>query len=131
MNQLSLPYDMKIGETVQSMVLAGVAVSVIFDKTKDMRNGPQSLTTFYKLYRKDIVAARAQLHQAIGSAIMEKALADRDMKALELVAKTKLGWSEKLIVEEQDPNSLDENTSAIDDLLAKLNLKGQSNGDAE
>lgn len=125
MNQLSLPYDMKIAETVQSMVLAGVAVSVIFDKTKDMRNGPQSLTTFYKLYRKDLVAARAQLHQAIGSAIMEKALADRDMKALELVAKTKLGWNEKLIVEEQDPNSLDENTSAIDDLLAKLNLRAK------
>jgi hypothetical protein len=131
MNQLSLPHDMKIAETVQSMVLAGVSVSVIFDKTKDMKNGPQSLTTFYKLYRKDLVAARAQLHQAIGSAIMEKALADRDMKALELVAKTKLGWNEKLIVEEQDPNSLDENTSAIDDLLAKLNLKGQSSGDEE
>jgi hypothetical protein len=117
---------MKIGETVQSMVAAGVAVSVIFDKTKEMRNGPGSLTTFYKLYRKDIVAARAQLHQAIGSAIMEKALVDRDLRALELVAKTKLGWSEKIIVEEQDPNSLDENTSAIDDLLAKLNLKAKS-----
>jgi hypothetical protein len=131
MNQLSLPYDMKIGETVQSMVLAGVSVSVIFDKTKDMRNGPQSLTTFYKLYRKDLVAARAQLHQAIGSTIMEKALVERDMKALELVAKTKLGWNEKLIVEEQDPNSLDENTSAIDDLLAKLNLKDQPSGEED
>jgi hypothetical protein len=129
MNSQALPYDMKIAETVQSMVLAGVSVSVIFDKTKDMRNGPQSLTTFYKLYRKDLVAARAQLHQAVGSAIMEKALVERDLRALELVAKTKLGWNEKLIVEEQDPNSLDENTSAIDDLLAKLNLKGRSSGE--
>jgi hypothetical protein len=130
MNQLSLPYDMKIAEVVQRMVASGVAVSVIFDTTKDMRNGPQSLTTFYKLYRKDLVAARASLHEGVGSTIVAKALAG-DTKLLELLAKTKLGWSEKIIVEEQDPNSLDENTSAIDDLLAKLNLKGQPDGDEE
>lgn len=123
MNAQALPYDMKIAETVQRMVLSGVSVTVIFDTVKDMKNGPQSLTTFYKLYRKDLVAARATLHEGIGSAIMEKALKDRDMKALELVAKTKLGWNEKILVEESDPNSADEYTSAIDDLLAKLNIK--------
>lgn len=126
MNAQALPYDMKIAETVQRMVTSGVSVSVIFDTVKDMKNGPGSLTTFYKLYRKDLVAARAALHEGIGSAIMRKALVDNDMKALELVAKTKLGWNEKLIIEEQDPNALDENTSAIDDLIAKLNLKSKS-----
>jgi hypothetical protein len=97
---------------------------VIFDTVKEMKNGPGSLTTFYKLYRKDLVAARAALHEGVGNLIVQKALGG-DVKLLELLAKTKLGWSEKLIVEEQDPNSLDENTSAIDDLLAKLNLKAK------
>lgn len=125
MNALALPYDMKIAETVQRMVAAGVAVSVIFDTTKDMKNGPGSLSTFYKLYRKDLVAARASLHEGVGSTIVKKAL-EGDTRLLELLAKTKLGWTEKIIVEEQDPNSLDENTSAIDDLLAKLNLKAKA-----
>jgi hypothetical protein len=128
MNSQSLPYDNKIAETVQRMVARGVAVAVIFDTTKEMKNGPQSLTTFYKLYRKDLVAARASLHEGVGGLIVQKAL-EGDTKLLELLAKTKLGWNEKIIVEEQDPNSLDENTSAIDDLLAKLNLKAKSDED--
>jgi hypothetical protein len=122
MHSQALPYDMKIAETVQRMVASGVSVNVIFDTTKEMKNGPQSLTTFYKLYRKDLVAARAALHGGVGSLIVKKAM-DGDVKLLELLAKTKLGWSEKVIVEEQDPNSMDENTSAIDDLLAKLGLR--------
>jgi hypothetical protein len=124
MHSQALPYDMKIAETVQRMVASGVSVNVIFDTTKEMKNGPQSLTTFYKLYRKDLVAARAALHEGVGNLIVKKAM-DGDVKLLELLAKTKLGWSEKVIVEEQDPNSMDENTSAIDDLLAKLNLKAK------
>lgn len=118
-----LPYDMAIATKVQSMVASGVSIAVIFDTVKEMKNGPGSLATFYKLYRKDIISARAALHEGVGSAIVQKALVDKDMKALELLAKTKLGWNEKVILEEADPNRLDENTTAIDDLLAKLNLK--------
>lgn len=118
-----LPHDMQIAQKVQSMIASGITVAIIFDTVKDMKHGPQSLATFYKIYRSDLVAARALLHEGIGSAIMQKALVDRDMKALELVAKTKLGWNEKIILEESDPNGADEYTSAIDDLLAKLNIK--------
>lgn len=118
-----LPHDMQIAEKVQKMVASGVSIAIIFDTVKDMKNGPRSLATFYKIYRQDIVAARASLHEGIGTAIMQKALVDKDMKALELVAKTKLGWNEKIILEEADPNGADEYTSAIDDLLAKLNIK--------
>jgi hypothetical protein len=118
-----LPYNMQIATTVQRMVASGVPISIVFDTTKEMKDGPGSLSTFYKLYRKDIVSARAALHEGVGSIIMQKALVDKDMKALELVAKTKLGWNEKVILEEADPNGVDEYTSAIDDLLAKLNIK--------
>jgi hypothetical protein len=76
----------------------------------------------YKIYRSDIAEARAGLHEGVGAAIMEKALVDRDLRALELVAKTKLGWNEKIEVVDED--TADEDTSPIDDLIAALNLKG-------
>lgn len=105
------------------MILAGVPITVIFDKIKDMSNAPRSYTTFYKLYAKDIALARAMLHESIGGQIMQKALGDKDLNALIFVAKTKLGWNDKIIVEERDPNAVDENTSAIDDLMAKLGIE--------
>ena len=63
---------------VQNMVASGVSIAIIFDTVKDMKNGPRSLATFYKIYRQDIVAARAALHEGIGTAIMKKALVDKD-----------------------------------------------------
>lgn len=126
MSNSPLPHDMKVAETVQRMVQAGVSMSVIFDKVKEMPNGPRSLSTFYKIYRVDIVTARANLHETVGSLIMEKAVIDKDYRALEFVAKTKLGWNEKVVVEERDPDGVDQDTSAIDDLIAALNLKKKS-----
>jgi hypothetical protein len=114
---------MKIAVEIQRMTKAGVATNVIFDKVKEMPNGPRSLTTFYKIYRGDLVQARATLHEAVGSLIMEKAIVEKDYRALEFVAKTKMGWNEKVIVEERDPGEVDQDTSAVDDLIAALNLK--------
>ena len=108
------------------MVMAGVSMSVIFEKIKEMPNGPRSLTTFYKHYRNDIVSARATMHEAVGSKIMQKALVDGYYPALEFVAKTRMGWNDKVIVEERDSGDLDQDTSAVDVLLAALNLKGPS-----
>lgn len=123
MTNQPLPHDLKVAETIRRMIQAGVSMSVIFDKVKDMTNGPRSYTTFYKIYRSDIADARANLHEAVGSLIMQKAVVDQDYRALEFVAKTKLGWSEKVVVEEADNDGLNEDTSAIDDLIAALNLK--------
>ena len=105
------------------MILAGVPTTIVFDKIKDMANAPRSYTTFYKLYAKDIALARAMVHETIGGKIMDKALKDNDLNALIFVAKTKLGWNDKIIIEERDPNATDENTSAIDDLMAKLGIE--------
>jgi hypothetical protein len=124
MSNAPLPYSNQIAETIRARISQGVTMSVIFDEVKEMKNGPGSYSTFYKLYRSDIVGARANLHAGVGAKIMQKALVDGDMRALELLAKTRLGWSEKIIVEERDPEtSVDHDTSAIDDLLAKLGLK--------
>lgn len=125
MGNQPLPHDLAIAVEIQRMIKAGVTMSVIFDKVKNMKNGPRSYMTFYKHYRGDIVNARATRDEAVGSVIMEKALVDKDMRALELIAKTKMGWNDKVIVEERNPDDVDEDTSAIDDLIAALNLKGR------
>jgi hypothetical protein len=114
---------MKIAVEVQRMTKAGVAVNVIFDKVKEMVNGPRSLTTFYKIYRGDLISAKASTHEAVGSLIMEKILVGKDYRAMELFAKTKMGWNEKVVVEERGPDDADQDTSAVDDLIAALNLK--------
>jgi len=123
MGNQPLPHDLKIAVEIQRMIKAGVSTNVIFDKVKEMPNGPRSLTTFYKHYRNDIVTARATLHEAVGSLIMEKAMVEKDYRALEFVAKTRMGWNEKVVVEERGPDDADQDTSAVDDLIAALNLK--------
>ena len=127
MSNQSLPHDIKLSKEIQRMILAGVPISIIFDKIKDMANAPRSLTTFYKIYSRDMALARAMLNESVGSKIMDKALVDGDLNALMFVAKTKLGWNDKIIVEERDPNAIDENTSAIDDLMAKLGIEPEEN----
>lgn len=123
MGNQPLPHDINVAATIQRMLSAGVPMSLIFDTVKDMPNGPRSYTTLYKHYRADIVAAKARLHEAVGSLMMQKALVDKDQRALEFIAARKLGWNEKVVVEESDPTALNEETSAIDDLIAALNLK--------
>ena len=127
MSHNALPYDIKLSQEIQRGILAGVPISVIFDKIKDMANAPRSYTTFYKLYAKDIALARAMIHESIGSAIMDKALVDKDLNAMMFVAKTKLGWNDKIILEEKDPNAIDHDTTAIDDLMAKLGIEQEDN----
>jgi len=117
------PHNLAIATEIRRMIRAGVAITVIFDKIKDMKDAPRSYTTFYKIYRSDIADARANLHEAVGSLIMSKAVVDQDWRALEFVARTKMGWSEKVVVQEADDTNPDESTSAIDDLIAALNLK--------
>lgn len=116
-----LQHEVKIAAYIRAAIARCVKMSVIHDKVIEM-GGPRSLRDMYTLYRSDIAEARAGLHEGVGAAIMEKALVDRDLRALELVAKTKLGWNEK--VEVVDEDTADEDTSPIDDLIAALNLKG-------
>ena len=123
MSNAALPYDNKIGELIRVRMAQFVTMAVIFDEVKEMKNGPGSYTNLYRIYRTDIVQAKALRSGAVGSKIVQKALVDGDMRALELLAKTRMGWSEKVIIEESDPDSdIDHDTSAIDDLLAKLGL---------
>lgn len=118
---------MTIASAVQAKVLAGVPISVIFDEIKDWRNGPKSYATFYKIYRTDIATARGLLHQTVGETIYKKAVKDEDLGALSLLAKGRLGWSEKTIITESDPTEEDKDTGPLESLFEKLKLKFPDN----
>lgn len=122
-------HQVNIAAYIRKAIKAGVAMKVILDKIQDMDGAPRNMQTLYKVYRSDIADARSQLGVDIGEKIMEKALVDGDMKALELVARSKLGWSPTQTIVEADPEDENENTSAIDDLIALLNIKKDQDGE--
>jgi hypothetical protein len=123
MPNYKIPHSLEVAAVIRANVAAGVPMRITFDQIKEMKGGPRSYKTLYSTYRGDIVDARASLHAVVGKAIMDKALVDGDMQALTLIAKGRLGWSEKLLVEEVDSDDVDEDNSAIDTILAMLKLK--------
>lgn len=123
----ALPHSMQVATYIRRAIKAGVSIRVIFDDIQRYPNAPRSYATFYKIYRGDIAQARAELGLEIGETIMEKALADKDGKMLELVARSKLGWSPSQTVVDADPEDISEETGAIDDLIALLGLKEKGN----
>lgn len=126
-----LPHNIAIAAKLRSGIRAGVSMRVLHDQIRCMKDGPQSLMTLYKIYRDDIADARGEFHEQIGSKIVEKALVDGDMRALELVARSKMGWSPSVTVVETEPDELTEETGAIDDLLTLLNLgKNETSDDS-
>lgn len=116
-------HNLKIAQYVRRAIKAGVAMKVILDDIQKYDGAPAAMNTLYKVYREDIAAARAELGTLVGEKIMEKGIVDGDMKALELIARSKLGWSPTQAIEVKDEDGEDEATSAIDDLIALLNVK--------
>lgn len=121
----SLPHDMKIATKIRASISAGVSMRVIFDSVVTMKNAPKSYQTFYKIYRDDIASARASIQEEIGSVVINAAKGG-DLKAAELFLRSRAGWNPTLKIEEVEPEDVAEDTGAIDDLLALLGKKRQS-----
>jgi hypothetical protein len=79
----------------------------------------------YKTYRDDIAQARADIQEAVGAVVVNKAL-EGDLKAAELFLRSKAGWNPTIKILEEDPEDVTEDTGAIDDLLALLGKKKQA-----
>ena len=122
-------HRMEIAAYIRKAIKAGVSMNVILDRIQDMEGAPRNKATMYKVYRSDIADARSQLGVDIGERIMKKALHEGDMKALELVARSKLGWSPTQTIVESDSDDENEDTSAIDDLIALLGIKKNDSDD--
>jgi hypothetical protein len=120
MSDLKRQHQLKIASHIRGSIAAGVSMRVIFDEIQKYDDAPQSMQTFYKVYRGDIAESRGNMHQLVGNKILEKAL-EGDTKMLELVARSKMGWSPLTTVNENDiTDEADENTTAVEELATLL-----------
>lgn len=119
---LTLKHDLRIATYIIQAIKAGVSMAAILDKVSTMPNGPRAKASLYKVYRNEIANARADLAEELGEVAMKMAKAG-DVKMLDLALRSKAGWSPTQTVIESDKDDEDENTSAIDDLLAMLKVK--------
>jgi len=117
-----LIHNLKIATYIRKAIRAGVSMKVILDNIQNYDHAPSSMAGMYSAYRNDIAEARANIQEAVGSVVVQKAL-DGDMKAAELFLRSKAGWNPTIKIEEVDPEDIKEDTGAIDDLLALLGKK--------
>ena len=114
-----LIHNLKIATYIRKAIRAGVSMKVILDNIQNYDHAPSSMAGMYSAYRNDIAEARANIQEAVGSVVVEKALSG-DMKAAELFLRSKAGWNPTIKIEEVDPEDIKEDTGAIDDLMALL-----------
>lgn len=114
-----LIHNLKIATYIRKAIRAGVSMKVILDNIQNYDHAPSSMAGMYSAYRNDIAEARANIQEAVGSVVVQKAL-DGDMKAAELFLRSKAGWNPTIKIEEVDPENIKEDTGAIDDLMALL-----------
>jgi hypothetical protein len=120
-----LIHNLKIATYIRKAIRAGVSMKVILDNIQNYDHAPSPMAGMYSAYRNDIAEARANIQEAVGSVVVQKAL-DGDMKAAELFLRSKAGWNPTIKIEEVDPEDIKEDTGAIDDLLALLGKRTQS-----
>ncbi len=119
---LQLKHRVDIATIIVAGIKNGVSIATILDQVSVMPGGPRSKTSLYKIYRSDIVNAKADIQSKLGAKAMEMALAG-DVKMLDLALRSKAGWSPSQTVVESESDEADENTTAIDDLLTLLKIK--------
>ena len=119
-----LIHNLKIATYIRKAIRAGVSMKVILDNIQTYDHAPSSMAGMYSAYRNDIAEARANIQEAVGSVVVQKAL-DGDMKAAELFLRSKAGWNPTIKIEEVDPEDIKEDTGAIDDLMALLGKRAQ------
>ena len=119
-----LIHNLKIATYIRKAIRAGVSMKVILDNIQNYDHAPSSMAGMYSAYRNDIAEARANIQEAVGSVVVQKAL-DGDMRAAELFLRSKAGWSPTQTIVEVDNEVETEQTSAIEDLIALLNVGKQ------
>ena len=115
-----LPKNPNIARKVREGMEGDVPVSVIFSSVLHMKNAPQSLTTFYKLYREDMDEVRFRDIQEIGSKL-KQAAKEGDFKSQEFYLRSHGGWSPSSHIQNQEVGTQEEeNEGAVNALMAAL-----------
>jgi hypothetical protein len=120
----------RIAEVVRESTRNGVPHRTIFADIQKYQNAPGSYTTFYKLYKLDIEAAKAETINQIGNKVVNQAIngdddAGNTWKAREFYLRTQGGWTPKESIETREVGTdEEEDESAINALMKAL---GKSN----
>ena len=115
-----LPKNPNIARKVREGISGGVTVRQIFASVLNMKDAPQSYTTFYKLYREDMDEVKFQLDAKVGKTVIDQAL-EGDFKSQELYLRSRAGWSPSSHVQEQEVGTDDEeNEGAVSALMTAL-----------
>ena len=125
----------KIADLVQKRTKEGVSVKDIVGEVKAKFNdAPQSLNTFYKYYKEDLDAARAEINGMVGSMVLKRAMEEGEFghfPSQELFLRSKAGWSPTSTNIEVEQDSADEDLSAIDALAEFLGLDDDEEPDSD
>lgn len=116
----------KIANLVRKRVKEGLSVKDIIGEVQaKFIDAPRALNTFYKYYKVDLDAARAEMVGEIGSLVFKRAKGEGDFghfPSQELILRSKGGWSPTSTNIEVEQDSADEDLSAIDALSELLGL---------
>ena len=125
----------KIADLVQKRTKEGVSVKDIVGEVKAKFNdAPQSLNTFYKYYKEDLDAARAEIAGEIGSLVVRRAKYEGEFghySSQELFLRSKAGWAPNSMNIEVEQDSTDEDLSAIDQLAELLGITDEDEPDTK
>lgn len=126
-----IPHRKPIAKHITRRIKEGVTIKVIMDEIQSFQDAPKSLPTFYKVYAEDIAKARGEYQGWLGSVANERIAGGSD-RILELALRSKAGWNpqQSVTVTEGDPDELDEDTSAIEELKTLLG-RGKSDNEAD
>ena len=123
----------KISDYVRKSTKEGVSVKDIVGYVKaNFNDAPQSLNTFYKYYKEDLDAARAEIAGEIGSLVVKRAKYEGEFghfPSQELFLRSKAGWSPTSTNIEVEQDSADEDLSAIDQLAELLGITDEDDPD--
>lgn len=110
-----LGYCERIAEKVRKGAKDGLGVNDIFYSIQTHQKAPRSMRTFYKYYREDMEAARADVIQRVGNKVINQAL-EGDFRSQHLFLTTKGGWSAKVKEETPDDDDVTESIRASERL---------------
>jgi len=122
-------YNKVVAKHIKKCVCGGVSVKDMMASMQHLQEAPANATTLYKVYGNYIAEIRAELVGNVGAKVIEQAMMG-DFKSQEFYLKSKGGWSPSNTVNNTDQEiDPDEDTGAIDLLMAKLGKSRQQAGE--
>jgi hypothetical protein len=120
-----------IANHIKKCIHGGVSVKDMLMSLHKFQNAPKNSAILYKVYGGFIAEVKAGLYGDIGSIVVKQAKAG-DFKSQELFLRSKAGWSPNSTVNEvEHEGDPDEDSGAIDALMAKLGKTRKSDNEDE